>query len=64
MDKDRLAQNLAAVEKHFHSEGMNEAALETFTDALPSLGARDAPSPGRETDRTEVGRFWSVRVGA
>ena len=27
MDKDRLAQNLAAVEKHFHSEGMNELRL-------------------------------------
>jgi ketosteroid isomerase-like protein len=43
MDKDRVAQNLAAVEKHFHSEGMNEveAALETFTDDI----VWEAPAP-------------------
>jgi len=34
MNRDRIAQNLAAVENHFHSEALNEveAALETFTD--------------------------------
>ena len=43
MDKDRVAQNLAAVEKHFHSEGLNEveAALETFTDDV----VWEAPAP-------------------
>ena len=41
MDKDRVAQNLAAVEKHFHSEGMNEveAALETLTHDIVSDAA-------------------------
>jgi ketosteroid isomerase-like protein len=43
MDKDRIAQNLAAVENHFHSEGLNEveAALETFTDDI----VWEAPAP-------------------
>jgi ketosteroid isomerase-like protein len=43
MDKDRVARNLAAVEKHFHSEGLNEveAALETFTDDI----VWEAPAP-------------------
>ena len=33
MNKDRIAQNLAAVENHFHSEELAEveAALQTFT---------------------------------
>ena len=36
MDTDRIAQNLAAVENHFHSEALNEieAALETFTEDI------------------------------
>ena len=36
MEIDRIAQNLAAVENHFHSEALNEveAALETFSDDI------------------------------
>jgi len=36
MDKDRIAQNLACVEGHFHSEAENdvEAALELYTDDI------------------------------
>jgi len=36
MDKDRIAQNLACVEGHFHSEADNdvEAALELYTDDI------------------------------
>ena len=36
MDKDRIAQNLACVEGHFHSEAVNdvEAALELYTDDI------------------------------
>ena len=36
MNKDRMAQNLAAVENHFHSEELAEveAALQTFTDDI------------------------------
>ena len=43
MDRDRIAQNLAAVESHFHSEALNEveAALETFTDDI----IWEAPAP-------------------
>lgn len=43
MDRDRIAQNLAAVENHFHSEALNEveAALETFTDDI----MWEAPAP-------------------
>lgn len=43
MDIDRIAQNLAAVESHFHSEGLNEieTALETFTDDI----VWEAPAP-------------------
>jgi hypothetical protein len=36
MDKDRIAQNLACVVGHFHSEGANdvEAALKLYTDDI------------------------------
>ena len=36
MDKDRIAQNLACLEGHFHSEAVNdvEAALELYTDDI------------------------------
>jgi ketosteroid isomerase-like protein len=43
MDRDRIAQNLAAVENHFHSEALNEVeeALKTFTDDI----LWEAPAP-------------------
>lgn len=43
MDRDRIAENLAAVESHFHSEAVNEveAALDTFTDDV----IWEAPAP-------------------
>ncbi|MEW6130538.1 MAG: nuclear transport factor 2 family protein [Acidobacteriota bacterium] len=43
MDSEGVAQNLAAVENHFHSEALNEveAALETFTDDI----VWEAPAP-------------------
>src|SRR5919108_556227 len=43
MNKDRIAQNLAVVENHFHSEALNEveAAIETFTDDI----VWEAPAP-------------------
>jgi len=36
MDKDRIAQNLACVDGHFHSEAVHdvEAALELYTDDI------------------------------
>jgi ketosteroid isomerase-like protein len=54
MDNDRLAQNLAAVENHFHSEALNEvdAALETFTDDIvweaPALNGLNRAFSGKE----------------
>lgn len=43
MEIDRIAQNLAVVENHFHSEALNEveAALETFSEDI----VWDAPAP-------------------
>jgi ketosteroid isomerase-like protein len=43
MNMDRVAQNLVAVENHFHSEALNEveAALKTFTDDI----IWEAPAP-------------------
>jgi len=47
MDGDRIARNLACVEKHFHSEAINEveAALEPYTDDIvweaPALNGLD-----------------------
>ena len=42
MDSDRIAQNLACVEKHFHSEAVDEveAALDLYTGDI----IWDAPS--------------------
>jgi len=53
MDPARIAQNLAAVENHFHSEATNEveAALETFTDDIvweaPALNGLDRAFSGK-----------------
>lgn len=43
MNKERISQNLAAVENHFHSEALSDvaAALETFTDDV----VWEAPAP-------------------
>jgi ketosteroid isomerase-like protein len=54
MDRDRIAQNLAAVENHFHSEALSkvEAALETFTDDViweaPALNGLNRAFSGKE----------------
>jgi len=53
MKRDLIAQNLAAVESHFHSEALNEveAALETFTDDIvweaPALNGLDRAFSGK-----------------
>jgi ketosteroid isomerase-like protein len=43
MNQDRISENLAVVENHFHSESLSdvEAALETFTDDV----VWEAPAP-------------------
>ena len=64
--QDRVAKNLAAVENHFHREGLNdvEKALETFTDDV----VWDAPAPnglnrsfsGKEAAGNNYRRLWGA----
>jgi ketosteroid isomerase-like protein len=53
MNKDRIAQNLAAVESHFHSEAHNEieAALDMYTNDI----VWEAPAPNG-LNRSFVGK--------
>ena len=54
MDKDRIARNLACVDKHFHSEAVNEveAALDLYTDDIiweaPALNGLDRCFSGKQ----------------
>lgn len=54
MNADRIAQNLACVEKHFHSEATDEveAALDLYTDDIvweaPALNGLDRRFAGKE----------------
>jgi hypothetical protein len=54
MDNDRIARNLACVEKHFHSEVVNEveAALDLYTDDIvwdaPALNGLDRSFSGKQ----------------
>lgn len=64
--QDRIAKNLAVVEKHFHSEGLSdvEKALEIFTDDV----VWDAPAPnglnrsfaGKEAAGNNYRRLWGA----
>jgi ketosteroid isomerase-like protein len=60
MNKERIAQNPAAVENHFHSEALSDvnAALETFTDDV----VWEAPAPNglnrSFTGKEAVGRNY------
>jgi ketosteroid isomerase-like protein len=60
MNKERISQNLAAVENHFHSEALSDvaAALETFTDDV----VWEAPAPNglnrSFTGKEAVGRNY------
>lgn len=62
MDKDRIAQNLACVDGHFHSEAENnvEAALELYTDDIileaPALNGLNRFFSGKEA----VAKFYRV----
>lgn len=65
MNNERIAQNLAAVENHFHSEALSDvaAALETFTDDV----IWDAPAPnglnrsftGKEAVEENYRQLWA-----
>ena len=65
MDQQRIAANLAAVEKHFHSEARNEveAALETFTDDIvweaPALNGLDRAFSGKAAVAENYRRLWA-----
>jgi len=54
MDNDRIARNLACVEKHFHSEAVNEveAALDLYTEDIiwdaPALNGLDRSFSGKQ----------------
>jgi hypothetical protein len=54
VDKDRIAQNLACVDGHFHSEAENdvEAALALYTDDIifeaPALNGLNRSFSGKE----------------
>ena len=60
MDKDRIAQNLACVDAHFHSEAENdvEAALGLYTDGI-FLEAGALNGLNRSfTGKLEVAKFY------
>jgi len=54
MNNDRIVRNLACVEKHFHSEAVNEveAALDLYTDDIiwdaPALNGLDRSFSGKQ----------------
>ena len=65
MDKERIAQNLPAVENHFHSEALSEveAALATFTDDIiweaPAPNGLNRSFQGKEAAGNNYRRLWA-----
>ena len=65
MNKERIAQNLAAVENHFHSEALGdvEAALETFTDDVvweaPAPNGLNRSFTGKEAVGSNYQQLWA-----
>lgn len=65
MDQKRIAENLAAVEAHFHSEAENEvmAALRLYTDDIvweaPALNGLDRAYSGREAVAENYRQLWA-----
>ena len=65
MNKDLIAQNLAAVENHFHSEALSdvEAALETFTDDVvweaPAPNGLNRSFTGKEAVGANYRQLWA-----
>jgi ketosteroid isomerase-like protein len=64
-DKQRITQNLAAVENHFHSEALSdiEAALETFTDDViweaPALNGLNRSFEGKLAVADNYRQLWA-----
>jgi ketosteroid isomerase-like protein len=68
MDNDRIARNLACVDKHFHSEAVNEveAALDLYTDDIiweaPALSGLNLSFSGkRDVAKNYLELFASMR---
>ena len=65
MNKERIAQNMAVVENHFHSEALSEveAALETFTDDVisgtPAPNGLNRSFQGKEAVGNNYRRLWA-----
>jgi ketosteroid isomerase-like protein len=65
MNKDKIAENLAAVENHFHSEALSdvEAALETFTDDVvweaPAPNGLNRSFTGKDAVGNNYRRLWA-----
>jgi len=65
MSRDRIAENLAAVDAHFHSEAENEvaAALELYTDDIvweaPALNGLDRSYSGKEAVAENYRQLWA-----
>ena len=65
MNQDRIAQNIAAVENHFHSEANSdvEAALATFTDDIvweaPAPNGLNRSARGKDAARDNYRRLWA-----
>ena len=65
MNEERIAQNLAAVVNHFHSEALNdvEAALATFTDDViweaPAPNGLNRSFTGKEAVESNYRRLWA-----
>lgn len=65
MDDARIAQNLAAVEAHFHSEGAQEvaAALELYTDDIvweaPALNGLNRAYSGKDAVGKNYLELWA-----
>jgi hypothetical protein len=65
MDQKRIAENLAAVEAHFHSEAENEVmrALRLYTDDIvweaPALNGLDRAYSGKEAVAENYRQLWA-----
>jgi len=65
MDPKRIAENLAAVEAHFHSEAENEvtSALRLYTDDIvweaPALNGLDRAYSGKEAVAENYRQLWA-----
>lgn len=66
MNKDSVAQNLACVDGHFHSEAENnvEAALELYTDDIifeaPALNGLNRSFSGKEAVAKFYRELWAT----